>query len=53
MVDIIEDNFDDKLKVLESLINLENKIFKNIEDKPRGCAELDRVKIVKSIEYIL
>ena len=49
LVDIIEDNFDDKLKVQEGLINLENKILKNIGNKPTGYPELDRAKNSKKV----
>ena len=49
LVDTIELNFDDKLKVQEKLINLENKILQNIGDKPTGYPELDRAKNDKKV----
>ena len=49
LVDTIELNFDDKLKVQEKLINLENKILQNIGDKPTGYPELDRAKNSKKV----
>jgi len=49
LVDTIELNFDDKLKVQEKLINLENKILQNIGDEPTEYPELDRAKNDKKV----
>jgi hypothetical protein len=49
LVDTIELDFNDKLKVQEDIINLERRIMYNIGDKPTGYPELDKARDSKKI----